>query len=122
MPGHEPHTLGRRQRLKDEIEWLDAYLNKVGGDRSGASIPRVVEILDQDGDFAFWLVPEVLAIKLRCVFQRADQEGNEVLVGGRVVDDPKVLGFLRIEARLCLGPEAAQAHAEHQRTNDAGAD
>ena len=68
-----PMRSAEGKSFKDEIEWLDAYLNEIGGDGPGAAVSGVIEILDQDGDFAFRLVPEVLAIKLLCVFQRADQ-------------------------------------------------
>ena len=69
MLRHQAQPLGRGQRFKNQMEWLDAHLNEIGGDRSGASISGVIEILDQDGDFALRFVTVFLAIELLRIFE-----------------------------------------------------
>ena len=103
------------------MERLDAHLNEVGGDRSGAAKSGVIEILDEDGDLAFRrLVAVLLVIKLLRVLQWPDKQRGKVLVLRRVVDDSEMFGFLGVKTRFRRGWKApGQEGAKQQRTNTA---
>lgn len=100
VAGEQRHAFGGGHGIENQAERGHADLDDVVGKGSGGAVAEILEVPDHDGDWFGGLVAEGVFVEQEGVFQGADEDGGEVFVGGAVVDDAEVAGFLEVEAQL----------------------
>jgi hypothetical protein len=110
MIRHQTDPLGRRKCFVTQVEWRDADLNEIRRQRPSGTITVILKILKEDSDLRPRTIEERFFVESRRVLKRSDQERRQILMCGRVVNNPELFGFLRIKTlRLDLrcGEEGA---------------